>query len=182
MDEFGRRREDWVTNETPLLLGVVTFELRLMNLNRSWERILGYPRVMLAGKPLTRLIDQGEHALALTLLNTRPARADALEYAPGRGGKQTDRILAAMLRRNVPVLRVGAAPGARGRGGVHRGTGHHRAQENGNHGQPAKVPAVEEVRAVGLKRRASRAGLRERVRAPAPQEIPERFRGVAHLP
>ena len=77
MDEFGRRREDWVTNETPLLLGVVTFELRLMNLNRSWERILGYPRAMLAGKPLTRLIDQGEHATALTLLNSRPAQAES---------------------------------------------------------------------------------------------------------
>ena len=77
MDEFGRRREDWVINETPLLLGVVTFELRLMNLNRSWETILGYPRAMLAGKPLTRLIDQGEHALALTLLNTRPAAAES---------------------------------------------------------------------------------------------------------
>ena len=76
MDEFGRRREDWVIDETPMLLGVVTFELRLMNLNRSWERILGYPRVMLAGKPLTRLIDQGEHALALTLLNTRLAAAE----------------------------------------------------------------------------------------------------------
>ena len=76
MDEFGRRREDWVINETPLLLGVVTFELRLMNLNRSWETILGYPRAMLAGKPLTRLIDQGEHALALTLLNARPAAAE----------------------------------------------------------------------------------------------------------
>jgi len=76
MDEFGRRREDWVINETPLLLGVVTFELRLMNLNRSWETILGYPRAMLAGKPLTRLIDQGEHALALTLLNTRSAPAE----------------------------------------------------------------------------------------------------------
>jgi len=72
MDEFGRRREDWVINDTPLLLGIVTFELRLMNLNRSWETILGYPRTMLAGKPLTRLIDQSEHALALTLLNSRP--------------------------------------------------------------------------------------------------------------
>ena len=75
MEEFGRRREDWVINDTPLLLGIVTFDLRLMNLNRSWERILGYPRAMLAGKPLTRLIDQGEHATALTLLNSRSASA-----------------------------------------------------------------------------------------------------------
>ncbi len=176
MDEFGRRREDWVINETPLLLGVVTFELRLMNLNRSWETILGYPRAMLAGKPLTRLIDQGEHALALTLLNTRPAAAESkpIEFSL--------RCYDGTYRCFEWERRPAAAPGARGRGGVHRGTGHHRAQENGNHGQPAKVPAVEEVRAVGLKRRASRAGLRERVRAPAPQEIPERFRGVAHLP
>ncbi|TMG76043.1 MAG: PAS domain S-box protein [Betaproteobacteria bacterium] len=77
MEEFGRRREDWVINDTPLLLGIVTFDLRLMNLNRSWERILGYPRAMLAGKPLTRLIDQGEHALALTLLNSRTAQAES---------------------------------------------------------------------------------------------------------
>lgn len=77
MDEFGRRREDWVISDTPLLLGIVTFELRLMNLNRSWERILGYPRTMLAGKPLTRFIDQSEHATALTLLNSRPAAAES---------------------------------------------------------------------------------------------------------
>jgi PAS domain S-box-containing protein len=77
MEEFGRRKEDWTTSETPLLLGVVTLELRLMNLNRSWETLLGYPRSVLAGKPLTRIIDQGEQAVALTLLNTRPASAES---------------------------------------------------------------------------------------------------------
>ena len=82
MEEFGRRREDWVINDTPLLLGIVTFDLRLMNLNRSWERILGYPRAMLAGKPLTRLIDQGEQAAALMLVNTRlVAEAKPIEFS-----------------------------------------------------------------------------------------------------
>jgi PAS domain S-box-containing protein len=77
MEEFGRRKEDWTTSETPLLLAVVTLELRLMNLNRSWETLLGYPRSVLAGKPLTRIIDQGEQAVALTLLNSRPASAES---------------------------------------------------------------------------------------------------------
>ena len=70
-DDFGRRREDWVIDESPLLLGIITFDLRLKNLNRTWEKVLGYPRAMLLGKPLTRLIDQGEQAAALMLVNTR---------------------------------------------------------------------------------------------------------------
>ena len=55
-EDFGRRREDWVIKESPLLLGVVAPDLRLKNLNRTWETLLGYPRAMLLGKPLTRLI------------------------------------------------------------------------------------------------------------------------------
>jgi len=70
-DDFGRRREDWVIEDSPLLLGVVTFDLRLQNLNRTWERLLGYPRTLLLGKPLTRLIDPGEQAAALSLVNAR---------------------------------------------------------------------------------------------------------------
>jgi len=54
-----------------LLLGVVAPDLRLKNLNRTWETLLGYPRAMLLGKPLTRLIDQGEQAQALMLVNPR---------------------------------------------------------------------------------------------------------------
>ena len=64
-EDFGRRREDWVIKESPLLLGVLAPDLRLKNLNRTWENLLGYPRAMLLGKPLTRLIDQGEQAQAL---------------------------------------------------------------------------------------------------------------------
>ena len=70
-DDFGRRREDWVIAESPLLLGIVALDLRLKNLNRTWEKVLGYPRAMLLGKPLTRLIDQGEQAQALMIVNTR---------------------------------------------------------------------------------------------------------------
>jgi PAS domain S-box-containing protein len=71
MDDYGRRREDWVIEESPLLLGIIAPDLRLKNLNRTWEKVLGYPRAMLLGKPLTRLIDQGEQAHALMLVNTR---------------------------------------------------------------------------------------------------------------
>jgi PAS domain S-box-containing protein len=72
-DDFGRRREDWVIEDSPLLLGIVTLDLRLQNLNRTWEKLLGYPRAMLLGKPLTRLVDPGEQAAALSLVNTRGA-------------------------------------------------------------------------------------------------------------
>ena len=70
-EDFGRRREDWVITESPLLLGVVAPDLRLKNLNRTWETLLGYSRAMLLGKPLTRIIDQGEQAQALMLVNPR---------------------------------------------------------------------------------------------------------------
>ena len=40
-EDFGRRREDWVIKESPLLLGVVAPDLRLKNLNRTWETLLG---------------------------------------------------------------------------------------------------------------------------------------------
>jgi len=70
-DDYGRRREDWVIEESPFLLAIVALDLRLKNLNRTWEKVLGYPRAMLLGKPLTRLIDQGEQAPALMLVNTR---------------------------------------------------------------------------------------------------------------
>jgi PAS domain S-box-containing protein len=80
-DDFGRRREDWVIDESPLLLGIITFDLRLKNLNRTWEKILGYPRATLLGKPLTRLIDQGEQAQALTLVNTRLVEARPIEFS-----------------------------------------------------------------------------------------------------
>ena len=82
MEDFGRRREDWVIEESPLLLGVVTLDLRLKNLNRTWERVLGYPRAVLLGKLLTRLIDRGEQASALMLVNTRIAvEASPIEFS-----------------------------------------------------------------------------------------------------
>jgi len=82
MDDFGRRREDWVIEESPLLLGIVTLDLRLQNLNRTWEKLLGYPRAVLLGKSLTRLIDPGEQASALALVNTRGgAEAKPVEFS-----------------------------------------------------------------------------------------------------
>lgn len=82
MEDFGRRREDWVIEESPLLLGIVTLDLRLKNLNRTWERALGYPRAVLLGKPLTRFIDQGEQAGALMLVNTHSSvEARPIEFS-----------------------------------------------------------------------------------------------------
>jgi len=81
-DDFGRRREDWVIEDSPLLLGVVALDLRLQNLNRTWEKLLGYPRTSLLGKQLTRLIDPGEQAAALSLVNTRGGNdARAVEFS-----------------------------------------------------------------------------------------------------
>ena len=81
-DDFGRRREDWVVEESPFLLGIVALDLRLKNLNRTWEKVLGYPRAILLGKPLTRLIDQGEQNHALMLVNTRlVAEARPIEFS-----------------------------------------------------------------------------------------------------
>ena len=81
-EDFGRRREDWVIEESPFLLGIVAPDLRLKNLNRTWEKLLGYSRTMLLGKPLTRLIDPGEQAHALMLVNTRlVAQAKRIEFS-----------------------------------------------------------------------------------------------------
>jgi PAS domain S-box-containing protein len=80
-EEFGRRREDWVIEDSPLLLGVVTLDLRLQNLNRTWEKLLGYPRTLLLGKQLTRIIDPGEQAAALSLVNTRVEADKRVEFS-----------------------------------------------------------------------------------------------------
>jgi PAS domain S-box-containing protein len=73
-DEFERRREDWVIEDSPLLLGIVMLDLRLQNFNRTWEVLLGYPRTLLLGKQFTRIIDPSEQAAALALINTRDTR------------------------------------------------------------------------------------------------------------
>jgi PAS domain S-box-containing protein len=80
-EEFGRRREDWVIEDSPLLLGVVTLDLWLQNLNRTWEKLLGYPRTLLLGKQLTRIIDPGEQAAALSLVNTRVEADKRVEFS-----------------------------------------------------------------------------------------------------
>ena len=63
MENFGR---DWVSEDSPYLRALVTPDLKLRNCNLAWEKVLGYPREMLLGKSLVRLIDQNEHAAALT--------------------------------------------------------------------------------------------------------------------
>jgi len=79
MEDFGRRKEDWISADSLLLLGVITSDLKLKIINRTWEKVLGYPRVTLVDKPLTRLVDQNEHTAALTLVNTRLAAVESRE-------------------------------------------------------------------------------------------------------
>jgi PAS domain S-box-containing protein len=55
------------------LRGIIALDLKLKNINSTWERVLGYPPEMLLGKPLTRLVDQNEHDGALMLVNARLA-------------------------------------------------------------------------------------------------------------
>jgi len=83
MEDFGRKKEDWVLEDSPLMRGIVALDLRLKNINHTWERVLGYPREMLLGKPLTRLVDQNEHAAALMLVNARFAAVEnkAIEFS-----------------------------------------------------------------------------------------------------
>ncbi len=61
-DDYGRRREDWVIEESPFLLGIVALDLRLKNLTLTWETVLGSPLARLLGKPLTRPIRPGRQA------------------------------------------------------------------------------------------------------------------------
>jgi len=95
---------------------------------------------MLLGKPLTRLIDQGEQAPALMLVNTRLV-AEA----------QTDRILAADASDGTYRCFEWERRPARGEEGMFMyRAGHHRAQENGNDGQLGPVTCSEESGALGL--------------------------------
>jgi PAS domain S-box-containing protein len=75
MPSFGRRKEDWTTAYSPLLLGIVSPDLVLRNINSTWERVLGYPRVKLLDKPLAGIVAPDEHAAARNLVNARPAAA-----------------------------------------------------------------------------------------------------------
>jgi len=83
MEDFGRKKEDWVTEDSPLLRGLVTPDLKLKNFNLTWERVLGYSREMLLGKSLIRFIDPNEHAAALKLVNERLAAVEgkAIEFS-----------------------------------------------------------------------------------------------------
>jgi PAS domain S-box-containing protein len=74
LDDFGRGREDWVIEDSPLLLAIVMPDLRLQNFNRTWDALLGYPRSLLLGKQFTDIIDPSEQAAALALINTRDTR------------------------------------------------------------------------------------------------------------
>jgi len=79
MEDFLRRKEDWITADSPFLLGIIAHDLKLKIVNRTWERVLGYPRVTLLEKPLTRLVDRNEYAMASTLTNMRLAAVEGRE-------------------------------------------------------------------------------------------------------
>jgi PAS domain S-box-containing protein len=68
---FGRRRDDQVSGESPHLEGIVAFDLTIKSVNAAWEKLLGYPREQLLEKALTRLVDQNEHASVFMLVNQR---------------------------------------------------------------------------------------------------------------
>jgi PAS domain S-box-containing protein len=62
------------SDDSQLLLALIASDLRMKVINRAWERLLGYPRELLLDKPLTRLVDQSEHAAALMLVNQHLAK------------------------------------------------------------------------------------------------------------
>jgi PAS domain S-box-containing protein len=83
MANLGRRKEDLSADDLTLLQGILAPDLTLKSVNAAWERLLGYPREMLLAKSLLRLVDQNEHAVALTLVNLRLAAAgnQAIEFS-----------------------------------------------------------------------------------------------------
>ncbi len=76
-EDFGRRRNNLFFDESPFLVGVVGYDLKLKVANPAWQKILGYPREELLDRPLSRLVDRGEHAALLMLVNPRLFTAGA---------------------------------------------------------------------------------------------------------
>lgn|SRR5471032_1598296 len=71
MDSSGRRRSDLSSDQSLLLLGIVAFDLKLREVNPAWEKFLGYARDDLLGRPLSKFMDNSDHAILLTLMNPR---------------------------------------------------------------------------------------------------------------
>lgn len=73
MAETNFSRESITSDDSGFLLALVGFDLKMAVLNRTWEKLLGYPRELLIGRPLTDLVDKDEQALAQMLVNERIA-------------------------------------------------------------------------------------------------------------
>jgi PAS domain S-box-containing protein len=71
---LGRRQTDIQFDQSPDLLGVVSFDFKLKVINGAWERSLGYARGEMLGRPLSAFVDSDEHIPVHRLLNPhRPA-------------------------------------------------------------------------------------------------------------
>ncbi len=66
-------REGVASDNSEFLLAIIGFDFSLQVLNRTWERLLGYPRERLLGRPLLPLVDKDEQLLANILVDKRIA-------------------------------------------------------------------------------------------------------------
>ena len=61
-----RGQRGFLSEPSPVLLGLAGFDGKLKFLNPAWEKILGYPQQELLGRPLNELMQQhGQAAAAL---------------------------------------------------------------------------------------------------------------------
>jgi PAS domain S-box-containing protein len=60
-------------DDSEFLLAIIGFDFSMHVLNRTWERLLGYPSGVLLEKPLLLLVDKDEHVLARMLIDKRIA-------------------------------------------------------------------------------------------------------------
>ena len=73
MPESNFSPESITSDDSGFLLALVGFDLKMRVLNRTWEKLLGYPRELLIARPLTDLVDKDEQALAQMLVDERIA-------------------------------------------------------------------------------------------------------------
>jgi PAS domain S-box-containing protein len=66
-------RDNVSSDDSEFLLALIGFDLSLQALNRTWEKLLGYPRELLLGKELLRLVDKDEQVLVQMLVDKRIA-------------------------------------------------------------------------------------------------------------
>jgi PAS domain S-box-containing protein len=69
--EFDASHASLASDDSEFLLALVDYELRMMILNKTWQRVLGFPRDLLVGKPIMRLMDKDEIVLAMRLVKKR---------------------------------------------------------------------------------------------------------------